>query len=259
MRQGSWACLLFLAVAGLTGAAPQDLQAKRAEWQQKLAEPEPARRRAALREIVMWDPAVEETYDLVFQGLSDPDPETRILAGEILVRTRQDERALADLMELAGPAAEKDTRIKALMAITRVPEGAFDALETLRSYASDPDVGHVAQRAVEAVEVRRAWLAAQPQRPGRSSAASPETPAPPPAPLPPAKRGPGGELWLGLLALGYGVFTVYLRYSRPESLGKLEAMKERWGDETGSLVHWVAYSAVPILVGLALIVAGLRG
>lgn len=81
----------------------------------------------------MWDPRLESTYDLVFQVLSDPDPETRIQAGEILVRTPRDPRALADLVELAGPTTpDKNTRTMALMAIARVPEEAFDALDRLR-------------------------------------------------------------------------------------------------------------------------------
>jgi hypothetical protein len=65
------------------------------------------------------------------------------------------------------------------------------------------------------------------------------------------------KLWLGLLAVGFGLLTIYLRSNHPDRLGKLEAMKERWGDETGTAVHWVAYTVIPILVGLVLIAAGL--
>jgi hypothetical protein len=250
--------VLLLVLAGLMPAAAQDLQAKRAEWSERLAEPTPARRRGALREIAMWDPTLERTYDLVFQGLSDPDPETRIAAGEILVRTRSDPRALADLVGLAGPVQEKDTRMMALMAIARVPEGAADALDTLRSLESDPDVGHVARYAAEAVEGRQAWIAAQGAAEGDPTPTEPPPSAPTPAPSP-ARRGPRGELWLGLFALGYGMLTVYLRFRHPDRLAKLAAMKQKWGDGVGSAVHWAAYTVVPVLVGLVLIAVGLRG
>lgn len=252
-------CLLFLLLfAGLdVAAAAPDFQAKRREWAERLAEPEPARRRGALREIPIWDPRLESTYDLVFQGLSDPDPETRIEAGEILVRTRRDPRALADLLDLAGPATpDKNTRMMALNAIARVPDAAFDALDTLRSYTADPNVGHTARRTLEAVEVRRKWIATQ-----NSDRGSPATETPSPAPPPAAARTKprsGGALWLGLFAIGYGALTIYLRAHHPERLGKLEALKERWGDDAGTAVHWTAYTVLPILVGLVLMAVGLR-
>jgi hypothetical protein len=261
MRRRSSVCfVVLLLLAGLVPpAATQDLQAKREKWTQQLAESEPARRRAALREIAMWDPTLQGTYDLVFQGLSDPDVETRIEAGEILVRLLRDTRAAADLVALAGPAQDKNARMKALMAITRVPEAGFDGIDTLRAYTTDPDVGHVARFAVEAVEGRQKWAAAQP-RPDPPGATTAGTPAPSPSPTPSSRRaggGPGVKLWLGLLAVGFGLLTIYLRSNHPDRLGKLEAMKERWGDETGAAVHWVAYTVIPILVGLVLIAAGL--
>jgi len=36
-------------------------------------------------------------------------------------------------------------------------------------------------------------------------------------------------------------------------------MKQKWGDEAGSAVHWAVYTVVPVLVGLVLIAVGLRG
>jgi hypothetical protein len=60
------------------------------------------------------------------------------------------------------------------------------------------------------------------------------------------------KLLLGVAAVGFGLYTLYLRSTAPEKLGKLEAMKEQWGEQNGALVHLAAYTVVPILVGLTL-------
>ena len=57
----------------------------------------------------------------------------------------------------------------------------------------------------------------------------------------------------------YGLYTIYLRSQRPDKLGKLKAMKERWGERTGWLVHCVAYSAIPLAFGVVALVLGLQG
>ncbi len=61
------------------------------------------------------------------------------------------------------------------------------------------------------------------------------------------------NLLLGVLALGYGLYTVYVRATAPEKYGKLAGMKKQWGDRAGTIVHVVGYTVVPILVGLVLI------
>ena len=58
---------------------------------------------------------------------------------------------------------------------------------------------------------------------------------------------------LGVLAIAYGCYTLYLRAASPDKLGKLEAMKEQWGDAAGNAVHLVAYTVAPLLVGLILL------
>jgi hypothetical protein len=65
------------------------------------------------------------------------------------------------------------------------------------------------------------------------------------------------DLLLGMAALGYGLYTVYLRATNPGKLGKLEAMKEQWGPRAGTLAHLVAYSLIPIGLGIILLVRGL--
>ena len=65
------------------------------------------------------------------------------------------------------------------------------------------------------------------------------------------------RLLLGIAALAYGVYTGYARTATTEKFAKLEAMKEQWGESTGNIVHLVAYTLVPIVVGLVLIATAL--
>ena len=62
---------------------------------------------------------------------------------------------------------------------------------------------------------------------------------------------------LGLFAIGFGLFTVYLRFTDPSKLGKLEAMQEQWGETAGTAVHWLAYTIVPLVAGVVFLVKGL--
>jgi hypothetical protein len=67
------------------------------------------------------------------------------------------------------------------------------------------------------------------------------------------------NLILGSFAVGYGVLTLIIRAKNPAMFGKLATMKQQWGDTTGTAIHVIAYSVMPILVGVALLVAGLLG
>jgi hypothetical protein len=64
---------------------------------------------------------------------------------------------------------------------------------------------------------------------------------------------------IGAAALVFGIFTAYVRATNPARFGKLEAMKKQWGESAGRAIHVVAYTVVPILFGLVLIVAGMKG
>lgn len=64
---------------------------------------------------------------------------------------------------------------------------------------------------------------------------------------------------LGLLVIAYGAYGFYARARKTEQLGKLEAMKARWGNRGGLILHTVSYSIMPILIGSALVFAGLNG
>ena len=65
------------------------------------------------------------------------------------------------------------------------------------------------------------------------------------------------NLLLGVFALGYGLYTLYARATSPNKFGKLDAMKKQWGERTGTIVHVVGYTVIPIIVGLVLIATAL--
>ena len=71
---------------------------------------------------------------------------------------------------------------------------------------------------------------------------------------------------MDLLTIGIGLAMVFfsigmtiLRTRAPEKLGKLKAMKNRFGDETGMIVHISAYTILPFVAGFLLAFAGLNG
>jgi len=46
---------------------------------------------------------------------------------------------------------------------------------------------------------------------------------------------------------------------KPEKFGKLNAMKEKYGEKTGVTIHTISYSVIPIIVGVVFIVIGFKG
>ena len=50
---------------------------------------------------------------------------------------------------------------------------------------------------------------------------------------------------LGIMAVLYGLYTFYVRASKPEKFGKLAAMQEKFGKKAGYTIHLVAYSIAP--------------
>lgn len=64
------------------------------------------------------------------------------------------------------------------------------------------------------------------------------------------------ELIIGILALLYGFYTIYLRVRKDsKAWGKLEKMKEAYGEKAGTIIHIISYTIVPIAVGIVGIVA----
>lgn len=64
---------------------------------------------------------------------------------------------------------------------------------------------------------------------------------------------------IGVLAVGFGGYAFFLRVSNPSKLKKLKPMQDKWGEQSGLAIHTVAYSIGPLVFGLAMIVAGLKG
>ena len=64
---------------------------------------------------------------------------------------------------------------------------------------------------------------------------------------------------IGAAALGFGIYTAYIRATNPAKLGKLDAMKKQWGEGVGTAVHVAAYSVLPVIFGIAMILAGMKG
>ena len=56
-----------------------------------------------------------------------------------------------------------------------------------------------------------------------------------------------------------GIYTIYSREKYPHKLGKLQAMKDKFGNGAGTLIHTIAYSLIPIGAGAALIWSGHKG
>ena len=64
---------------------------------------------------------------------------------------------------------------------------------------------------------------------------------------------------IGVVALLFGIFTMFGRVRRPEQYTKLKAMQDKLGDKPGYTVHLIAYSVAPMIFGVVMILAGIRG
>lgn len=66
-------------------------------------------------------------------------------------------------------------------------------------------------------------------------------------------------LAIGLIALLSGICTLYLRVKRPETFHKLNAMKAKYGEKTGAVIHIISYTVIPIIAGIIFIIVGFMG
>ena len=55
---------------------------------------------------------------------------------------------------------------------------------------------------------------------------------------------------IGIFALGFGIVTLVLRFVKPQVLGKLEPMKQKFGNGLGTAIHVFFYTLVPIIAGI---------
>jgi Ni/Fe-hydrogenase subunit HybB-like protein len=62
---------------------------------------------------------------------------------------------------------------------------------------------------------------------------------------------------IGILCIGYGIYVAIVRVKSPEKLGKYEAMKAKFGDIAGKILHIIFYTIVPMGFGTILIIRGL--
>lgn len=67
------------------------------------------------------------------------------------------------------------------------------------------------------------------------------------------------EIAVGVLAFGYGAYSLYVRITAPERIGKLASMKRVYGPKAGSAIHLAMYAIIPIAFGLILVVSGVLG
>jgi cytochrome b561 len=67
-------------------------------------------------------------------------------------------------------------------------------------------------------------------------------------------------IWMGFLLLVYGLYALLLRLlGRVRMFRKLNPMKKSYGNKTGTIIHFVLYILVPIVMGIGMIWAGLHG
>ena len=64
---------------------------------------------------------------------------------------------------------------------------------------------------------------------------------------------------IGIFALMFGVYTCFVRLKSPDKFEKLKAMKEKFGEKAGTIIHTIAYTIVPVIVGISLILTGING
>jgi hypothetical protein len=64
---------------------------------------------------------------------------------------------------------------------------------------------------------------------------------------------------IGLSALGYGIYTWISRKNNEKIFWKLKHMRKFWGERTGSLIHFISYTLLPIIFGIVIIIFSING
>ena len=62
---------------------------------------------------------------------------------------------------------------------------------------------------------------------------------------------------LGGLMVVFGIYTLWARKFAPNRLWKLEPMKKQWGEKAGLVIHVLAYTVLPLVLGAILLIGGL--
>ena len=65
----------------------------------------------------------------------------------------------------------------------------------------------------------------------------------------------GFEFLIGIASIGFGCLTLVGRMLGWEKMfGKRQAMKDQFGDQVGDIIHFVAYTALPIVFGALFVI-----
>ncbi|NMQ18249.1 hypothetical protein E4P82_02980 [Candidatus Competibacter phosphatis] len=64
---------------------------------------------------------------------------------------------------------------------------------------------------------------------------------------------------IGAAAIGFGLFAAYARHFAPHLVSKLGHMQQQYGNTAGYVVHFVAYSLIPIVIGATALYMGFHG
>jgi hypothetical protein len=64
---------------------------------------------------------------------------------------------------------------------------------------------------------------------------------------------------IGVICICFGLYTAIVRVKSPQRFVKLEAMKQKFGNNTGTFIHKVAYTFLPLVSGVIITFAGFKG
>jgi hypothetical protein len=64
---------------------------------------------------------------------------------------------------------------------------------------------------------------------------------------------------IGVVCICFGLYTAIVRVKSPQKFVKLEAMKQKFGNNTGIFIHKVAYTFLPLVFGVIITFAGIKG
>lgn len=67
------------------------------------------------------------------------------------------------------------------------------------------------------------------------------------------------QVIIGILSICFSLFTFGLRLTGRTSLfGKIDAMKSKFGEKAGNLIHIFFYTLIPFIVGIIFLLKGLN-
>ena len=55
---------------------------------------------------------------------------------------------------------------------------------------------------------------------------------------------------IGIIMIVYSVLVTVLRFFFPDKLSKYKIFKQKYGEKTGVVIHVIAYTLLPLILGL---------